>query len=79
MTVRGIDNQKIHVGLNQGLSAAHAIFTYAGCCARQKTALHILGCIRIELRLFHVFYGDKTNTILVLINHQKLFDTVLVQ
>ena len=77
--MRRIHHQKIDTGFDQTFGALVTVFTNARCCSSAQTSLSVLGGVRIELRLFNILDGNKTNATTLIVDNEKLFNTMSVQ
>ena len=75
----GIDNNQINAGIDQRLGTGKPVIPHRRGSRHPQTPLRVLGGIRMQLGFFHIFDGDKPDAAIIIINHQKFFDSVLVQ
>jgi hypothetical protein len=79
MTMRGIDHDDVDAGLDQPLGALIAALADGGRGGNAQPALRILGGKRMRHGLFDVFHGDQSDAAILIVDDQKLLDTMLVQ
>ncbi len=79
MSVGGIDDDHIHVLVQQSFRPEHPVLANAGRGGDAKPAPFILACVGITLRLLDILNGDETNASILLIHHQEFLDPVFVQ
>ena len=79
MAVGGIDHQHVNLGVEQSLGAGEAIVAGAGRGGGAQAALVVLAGVGVELRLLDVLDGDEADAAVGVIDHQQLFDAVLVE
>ena len=79
MPVGGIHDQGVSAAGQKGLGAFQRVGSDADGCCHAQAAVVVLAGIGILLDLVDVLDGDKALQVLVLVNHQKLFYTVLMQ
>ncbi len=77
--MRGVDHDHIDAGIDQPLGALVTTLADGGRGRDPQPALRVLAGERMGDRLFHVLDGDQTDAAVLLIDHQQLFDAVLVQ
>ena len=77
--MRRIHHQKIDTGFDQTFGALVTVFTNARCSRGAQTSLSVLGGVRIELRFFNVLDGNETDTTALIVDNEKLFNTMSVQ
>ena len=79
MAVRGIDHDHIDAGVDQPLGALVTALADRGRRRHPQASLRILAGERMGNRLLHVLDRDQPDAAVLFVDHQKLFDAVLVQ
>ena len=79
MTVRGVDHDQIDAGIDQALGALETGLADRGRGGNAKPALRVLAGQRMRDRLFHVLDGDQADAAILIVDHEQLFDAMLVQ
>ena len=72
-------HNKIDAGGGERLGACKALVANRGGGGDTQAALLVLARIRIGHSLLNILHGDQANAAILRINHQKLFDAMLVQ
>ena len=79
MTVRGIDDEHVEPGGEEGLGALDAVDAGAGRGGDPQAAMLVLAGHRIALRLLDILDGDQPDAAIGFVDDQQLFDAVMVQ
>ena len=79
MTMRRIDDNQVNTGIDQSLGAGKPIIADRGGGGYAQATLFVFCRIGVQLRLFHIFNGNQTNAVIIIIDHQQFFDAVMVQ
>ncbi len=75
----GINDQYVNTGLDQRHCPFKAAFANAGCRGNTQTTAFILARIRVQFGFFDVLDGNQAGAAIGFVNHQKLFNAMLVQ
>ncbi len=79
MAMRGVDGQQVHLHANKFLGALKKIASSAYRCAGAQAALFIFGGVRVLDFLLNVLHRDEALQVVLVVHHQQLFDTVLME
>ena len=79
MTVCGINHQNINARFDKGRCTLKPGFANTGCRCCAKTTTFVLTGVRVQFGFFDVLDRDQAGTAIGIINHQQLFNPVLVQ
>ena len=79
VAVRGIDHDEVDAGIDQQLGALIAALADRGRRGHAQAALRVLAGERMGDRLFHVLDGDQADAAILIVDHDQLFDAMLVQ
>ena len=79
MAVRGIDDQHVHAGVEQGFGPFQPGVADPGRRCNPQPALFVLAGVGMALGLVHILDRDQAGADAVLVHHQQLLDPVLVQ
>ncbi len=79
MAVRGIDNDDVYAGADQGCHPIFGVTTHADRCRDQQTLLRVLCRVGVVRRLLDILDRDQTTQIEVVIYHQYFFNAVPVK
>ena len=77
--MRGIDHDQIDAGVDQPLGALVTALADRGRRRDPQSPLRILAGERMGDRLLHVLHRDQPDTAILIVDHQELFDAMLVQ
>jgi hypothetical protein len=79
MAMCGIDDDHVAAGLQQAFGPGHPLVADGRRRGDAEPPLVVLAGMRIEARLFDVFYGDEANAILLGIDDEELFNAVVME
>ena len=79
MPVRRVDDDEIDAGVDQGFAAGVAGFADTGGGGDPQPALLVLASVGIGDGFLNVLHRDQADAPIVAIDHQKLFDPMLMQ
>ena len=74
-----IKHQHICASFKQLLGAGFAVAANANGSTHAQATVRVLAGVGVLLHLVDVFHGDEAAQEALLVHHQQLFDTVLVQ
>jgi len=77
--VRGVDDDDVHLRVDECAGAIESFFTDADRCAAAQTSERIFRRKRIAPGLLNVFDGDEAFEVAVLIDDEKFLDAMLVK
>lgn len=76
---RGIDENRINTGLNQGLSPFPEIFPNADRGPYSESSHGIFGGIEIAFPLLNILAGDQPHQMILVINQGQFLDPIVIQ
>ena len=79
MAVGGIDHHHVDARVDQRLGAGQPVRAHAARRSGAQAALFVLAGIREFFGLLDILHRDQADALAVVIDHQQLFDPVLVQ
>ena len=79
MAVRGVDDDAVDAGFHQHHGPLEALVADAGGRRDAQPPLGILAGVRVQRRFLHVLDGEQADAAPVLVDHDQLFDPVLMQ
>ena len=79
MAVGGVDDDEVHLGIDQALGAGDAGVADAGRGGDAQAAVIVLGGIGVEPALLDVLDRDQPDAAVVVVDDQELLDAVLVE
>ncbi len=77
--MRGVDDDEVDAGVDQPLGALVTGFADGGGGCDPEPSLRVLAGERMGDRLLHVLYGDQSDAAVLIVDHEQLFDAMLVQ
>ena len=79
MTVCGVHDQGIHLGLDQYFGSLEGLLPHSDCRCASETAQRVFTGKRVLYGLLNVLDGDQPFQVVLFVHHQQLFHFVLVQ
>ena len=79
MAMRRIDDNDITSGCDQPFCALKPIIANRRCRRDAQTPLSVLAGTRVLGGLFDVFHGDEADAVISVIDHDQLFNAMLMQ
>ena len=79
MTVRGIDRDDVHLGVDQRADPVQEVRAHAYGGAYQQSAVFVFCGIGVLYGFFDVFYGDQTFKVARFVHEREFFDAVFAE
>ena len=79
MAVRGIDDNDVRFGVEKRFGASVAEVADTGRRSHTQTSFFVLAGIGVLGGFLHVLDGNQADAAIVIIDDEKLFDTMLMQ